>query len=71
MNTITIKQLDEALFYLSNQNMTVKELREMLFNAGDQVAKREIGFQTWLEIEQEWEALKRKQSRHFACKELL
>lgn len=60
MNTITVKQLREALFYFRDQNMTVKELREMLFNADDQATKRELGFQTWLAIEQEWEAFKRR-----------
>ena len=47
---MTVKELREALFYLEDQDMTVRELRAMLFNE-DQDAQLQPGFSMWLEME--------------------
>jgi len=48
---MTTRELREALYHLSNQNMTVKDLRAMLFAVEDQDAKLEPGIGMWAKLE--------------------
>ena len=51
---MTTRQLRVTLFMLRNQQMTVNQLRAMLFLAEDQDAEIEIGFGTFLKMESEY-----------------
>jgi len=48
---MTVREIREALCYLDNQNMTVKELRAMLFNVADQDAEIELRIGMWAKLE--------------------
>lgn len=48
---MTTRELRQALFHLENQEMTVKELRRMLFKEVDQDAQLEIKPGMWSKLE--------------------
>lgn len=51
---MTAREFREIMFYLSNQKMTVEELREMLYLIEDQDAELEPGFSMWLRAEKKY-----------------
>ena len=59
---MTIRELRQALFHLGNQDMTVAELREMLFWANDQNDELETGLSMWLELEEEFAKIQERKA---------
>jgi len=49
--TLTIRNLRKALFYIDNDQMTVKELRALLFKANEQDKEIEIKAGMFAELE--------------------
>lgn len=48
---MTTRELREALFYVTDQKMTVEELRHMLFNERDQDAELDLRFGVFAKLE--------------------
>jgi len=60
---MTTRERRDALFYLDNQGMTVKELRQMLFTIEDQDAELEMGFAMWCKTERPYNVQKARLAR--------
>jgi hypothetical protein len=51
---MTARKLRQALFNLSNQKMTVEELRAMLYEADDQDKEMPVSDNMWADLEDRW-----------------
>ena len=51
---MTARELRQALFNLSNQKMTVEELRAMLYDADDQDKEMPVSDNMWADLEDRW-----------------
>ena len=66
MTQLTARNLRTALFHLENQNMTVKELRAMLYKIDAQDDDLELDFSMWIQLEAEVEAEAKQEAEFYA-----
>lgn len=62
MDTIKADELRKILFFLDNQDMTVREVREMLFNLTEGTDLR-VGFEMFKQAEAQHTARKARSAR--------